>query len=229
MDLSRRNQKNVISRWKKVHQTEKEYILKNKKQTTHFKARILGFIAGDGCILSKSNSKRYTVKFFPDHVSLVKSFEEAFIQVYNKKPKVKKLNNYYSIEINSKVVVEDLLKEGDFGKLEWGIPLSITRTRDKIEWLKAFFDSEGHVHKKYIRVQSVNGKGLIKIKTLLDELQIHSRIYSYTPKNKNWNKNYMLTIYRISDKQRYLDLIGFNHTAKLKKLDKILNKQAEVA
>jgi len=226
MNLSERGKRNVRIRWNRIHQKEIDYIRKNLDKTFNFKSRLCGYLAGDGNILTANGKTctHYSIRFFPDHSSLIKPFKEAFIKTYNKNPKVKKLKNYYFITIDSKPIVYDLLSLVEFGTSNWSIPNKIlTNDKNKIEWLRAFFDAEAHIHEKYIRIQSVNGKGLKQVKELLNQFSINSKIYEYVPKNKKWNKVYILNILRKKDKINYLKLIGFNHTIKLKKLNKNLD------
>jgi len=225
MLFSERNRKNIISRWEKIHQKDLKYIEEKGSKFKNLKARICGFIAGDGHILTPTNSsKHHTVRFFPDHPSLVTSFNFAFSKVYGKMPNIKEKKNHFRVYLDSKPIVKDLIKIGTFGTMTWTIPSFVLENNtNKIEWIRAFFDCEAHIHRKYIRVQSVNRKGLLHLKMLLKDLGINSRIYKYEPKNKNWNTNFMLTIYRKQDKEKYMDIIGFNHTAKFKRLNKILS------
>jgi intein/homing endonuclease len=226
MNLAKRNRNNAISRWQKIHSQEQKYIDENKDKTKHLKARLLGYIAGDGNILVSGKGKctHNTLRFYPDHESLIPPFEEAIIKAYNKKLKIRRYSNYFYIWIDSKPLVNDILSFSKLGTLDWELPKKLLKNnKNKIEWLRAFFDAEAHVHKKYIRVQSVNQKGLEEVQGLLKELNIHSKIYYYKPKNPKHNKVFMLTIHRKESQRRYAYLIGFNHMIKLKKLISKLN------
>ena len=232
MNLSKRNKNNIISRWNKLHKIDIDYIKNKGNKFPELKSRLFGFIAGDGNILVDNGStcRHNTIRFFPDHMSMIKSFEEALMKVYNKKPKIKQEIKHFCVTLYSKPIVQDLLKYGKFGTKDWGIPHLVFESRkNKIEWLKAYFDCEAYVHYKHVRVKSINKKGINQVKKLLDEFGINSKIYVYQPKNKNHKTNYMLNIGRKEDRIRYRDLIGFNHTIKLKKLDKFLNINAKVA
>ena len=230
MNLNKRNKNNVISRWKKVHKEEEKYIKKNKSKTKHLRARLCGFLAGDGNILvaGKGKNKHNTVRFFPDHSSLIKSFEEAILKTYNRSIKIKEKKNHYFITVDSKPIVKDILSLAKFGTYDWNIPEKLA-TLEKIEWLRAFFDCEGYVHKKYIRVQSVNEKGLNEVKDLLESIRINSKMYSHIPKNKKHSEVFILNIGRKEDREKYLELVGFNHTIKFKKLQNQLEKNAVIA
>tara|TARA_B100000315_G_C14525643_1_gene563698 strand:+ start:807 stop:1490 length:684 start_codon:yes stop_codon:yes gene_type:complete len=225
MDISEKNRNNIISRWNKIHEVDKEYIRKNSNKFLHLKSRICGFIAGDGNILVDNGStcRHNTVRFFPDNLSLVKSYGEAILKVYNKIPKIVEKENYFYMTLDSKPVVLDLLSYCEFGKMEWTIPDFVYESEEnKIEWLKSFFDCEAYVNGKSIVVKSVNGKSLLKVKELVESFGIETKIYSYNPKNKKWNINYMLYILRKESRRKYRDLIGFNHSTKLKKLNIVL-------
>jgi len=226
MDVSERNRNNVLIRWNRKHKADVDYIKNQENRFSDLKSRICAFLAGDGNILSDNGltCRHNTIRFFPDHISLVKSFEEALLKVYNKRPKIIKKNNYFFITLDSKPVVLDLLSYCNFGKMNWKIPSFVfNSTKNKIEWLRAFFDCEAYVHKNYISVKSVNQKGMNQIRDLLEEFDITSKIYSYKPKNNNWNINYMLRILKKKDREYYARLIGFNHSIKFKKLNKSLN------
>ncbi|MFP3950010.1 MAG: hypothetical protein ACLFUZ_02855 [Candidatus Micrarchaeia archaeon] len=46
--LSELQRNRVIKRWRKVHSEELAYIQKNENTAPHLKARIFGYLAGDG-------------------------------------------------------------------------------------------------------------------------------------------------------------------------------------
>ncbi|MBI2148967.1 hypothetical protein HYU23_04760 [Candidatus Woesearchaeota archaeon] len=221
MDIKSHNKKVAIIRWNKIHKKEKALINNNPI----LKARICGYLAGDGNILIRklnNNPTHYITRFYPDHISLVNSFREAFIKIYKKEPKIKDNGNFFSLTIYSKIVVEDLLKLGNFGKLEWRAPMKILKSKNaKKEWLRAIYDCEGYVGKKQIKIQTVNEKGIGDIKRLLNEFNIDSKNYIYQPKNKKWNIVYILIINKKSERIKFLNEIGFNHTSKMEKLKKI--------
>jgi intein/homing endonuclease len=94
----------------------------------------------------------------------------------------------------------------------------------KVAWLRAFFDAEAYVYVngRRIRVESVNGNGLAQVLKLLKSLDINSSFYTYKRKNKKWKLNYILTIGRKSDIQKYARLICFNNIEKKRKLRQLL-------
>jgi hypothetical protein len=225
MDICERNRRNICSAWNKRHKKDYDYIEKTENKFILLKSRLCGFLVGDGNLLSDNGTtcRHNTIRFFPDDISLVNAFNEAMFKAYNKVPKVVKKQGYFYVRLESKPVVQDLMKLGKFGKLRWTVPSFVFEdNKNKIEWLRAYFDCEAHVHDKYIRVQSVNKEGLNNVTALLASLGINFRTYTYQPKNKNHNTVYLLTILRKEDQHKYLDLVGFNHTIKLKKLKSTL-------
>jgi len=219
MNRQQNNKLVAISRWKKIHEKENEFIKKNSNKNNHLKMRLLGYLAGDGYVSIRQDKTgiHHELRFFPDHKSLIKPFIEASQKVYNKVPIIKKLKNYYMLRIYSKAVILDILKMGDLRSHAWKIPKFNNRIEKK-EWLRAFFDSEASVVKDKISLGSVNGDGMVQIKRLLEEFNIDSRLYRYTQKNKNWNDVFFLNIIKKESRKNYLNEIGFNHSLKTEKL-----------
>ncbi|MFH1473690.1 MAG: LAGLIDADG family homing endonuclease [Candidatus Aenigmatarchaeota archaeon] len=227
MSIIERNRRNVISRWKKQHEKELERI-KSKKNVNFLKARICGFLVGDGSVYirkeKQSGKVHHEIKFFPDHESLIKPFIYAFKEAYNKTPKVIKKNNYYVIRINSKIVILNLLSLCSFSSEGWTIP-SFKEVECKKEWLRAMFDSDSYVGNEYVRLKTINKKGLEHVKKLLLEFKIKtSRIYVYKPRNEKWKTNYMLDIRDKKSLKIFLKDIGFNHKLKKEKLLSLIKK-----
>lgn len=221
MDINQK--KRAISRWKKIFEKESKIIAINSLKNSNLKARILGYLMGDGSVsmpIESDGTIHYSVAFYPDDEVMLKSFLFAFKKVYNRIPTVKKYNHYFHARIISKSITLDLLNNyGSFRSLEWQIPISILNSKlASKEWLRAFYDSEGYVGKRTIVVQSVNYDGLIQVKTLLQSYDIDCKIYKYHRKNKNWNTNYLLCIMKKSERIKFLKGIGFSHSKKQKKL-----------
>lgn len=210
------------SRWNKVHIKEEQYI--KNHHNIHLKARIFGYIAGDGNIsirVSQGGKEHHDIRFFPDHESLIKVFCEAFKKVYNREPIIKTDKKFYRLRVYSKPIVLDMLKYAKFGLHKWTVPSFLKDKKSKIEWIRAFFDAEAYVGPTHIKVHSVNQTGLSQIKNMLwEDFEIKSKIYSYIPKNINHSTQYLLLIMSKEMRKKYLKEIGFFH--KLKK-DKLLN------
>lgn len=219
--LSELNRKKVLVRWSRVHTIQEDYIKKNN--INFLKARILGYIAGDGNISVRTvngKTQHHAVRFFPDHSSLIKVLSDAFVRVYNKKPIIKKEHNFYILKVYSKPIVLDILKYAKFGIHIWCLPnILLIDKKSKQEWLRAFFDAEAYVGKDHIKLHSVNKNGLIEIKNmLLKDFNIETKMYQYVPKNPNYSIQHILMITSKTMRTRYLDEIGFNHKVKIDKL-----------
>jgi intein/homing endonuclease len=221
MGIVTRNRLNIASRWRKVQEEEKRYIQENEEKYHILKARILGFLAGDGNIYNGNGTtnRHHYVRFYPDHESLVNAFCDAFFKTYNKKPIIKKLKNVYCLTVDSKTVVGDICKSALFGLKRWRVPFKSIPDKDsKREWLRAFFDCESYVGKNHIKIQTVNEAGMKDVMSLLSEFEITSNMYHYTPKNPNYSKVHIIRISKKNSLTRYLEQVGFNHTQKLQKL-----------
>ena len=98
MEISSINKKNVQSRWDRIQAQEQAYIIKNKENYTLERAMLMGFLAGDGNVPigNKVSNFHHTIRFFPDHASLIEPFCNATKKIFNKVPKIKKLNGFFS-------------------------------------------------------------------------------------------------------------------------------------
>jgi hypothetical protein len=209
--------------WKKRQEPLIYYINNKHNQLLKEKARLIGFIMGDGSITSLGKPlslQNHVVSFYPDDKRMLDLFLSDFEKLYLKKPTVKFLGKYYSVRVNSKPACEDLRSYGKFSSLNWEFPERLKSQEEKIEWLKAIFDCEAYVCNQNITIQSVSKKGINSIKRLLDGLKITSKIYTYQRKNRNWNLNYILSISKRSILD-YKKIIGFNNSKKQSKLDSL--------
>lgn len=221
----------VVRRWKK-NQEQFERRLKEKEKPTdlELKAKLCGYLAGDGSLIIRKHdaqkTMRHDIRFYPDDLVVAQAFREAFLELYEKDLKIvrDKVDQMYVLRTTHKMAALDLVKIGKFGTLEWRVPLNFLTTNSmKAEWLKAFFDCEAYVGKGVIRIQSVNRKGVLDIKCLLAGFDIESsKLYKYQRKQKNWNTNYLLDIRKKPNLEKYLRLVGFNHSKKRAKLQALV-------
>ncbi|MBU0615601.1 MAG: hypothetical protein KJ601_05915 [Nanoarchaeota archaeon] len=222
------NRKIAINRWNNISKKINQDILKKEEIEDYkrLKAKLLGFLAGDGGVyirVDKNKDIHHSILFCPDDESMLNHFVDAFIRFYNKKPTIRNHGNYFRVRAASKPICLDLLKTAKFGTHEWRVPNDyLTSNILKIEWLRAFFDCEGYVGKKQIQLQSVNKQGLTDICNLLNKFSIHSKIYQYERKNPNWNTNYILCILRKESIRKFYNIIGFNHSEKLRKINQLI-------
>jgi len=224
MEIGEINRVKARTRWNLIHSCEELLIQHNKKGKEHLKARVHGYLCGDGSVSMRKEKGRpcsthADIRFYPDHKSLIQPFVEAFCRIYVKKPTIRDLGAYYSLTVTSMIVARDLLADGSMTSMGWRVPdWVIGSERNSQEWLRAFFDCEAYVGKKDLRVQSVNLQGLRQIACMLRRFGITSREYSYQRKQRGWNTNYHLVIAKHEDRKAFLNLIGFNHVGKLRKL-----------
>ena len=219
------------ARWrghtKRVCVTPEKGIPPDTKENLVLKARLCAFLSGDGSLFIRKEKHRpkaihYDVRFYPDNERVLELFLSDFKILYNKEPKVIKEDRYSRVCIKCKRACLDLTRFTKFKSLEWKIPNFINTNKLKREWLRAFFDCEAYVGQRNITVQSVNRHGLIEIQRALTEFSIESKLYSYERKQKNWNTNYILVILKKPSRENFLKYIGFNHSEKQAKLEKLL-------
>lgn len=225
-DISEINRSNVLKRWNRIFDKDKAYLAKNSDKFLHLKARLHGYLCGDGSIsirIDKNKKTHHELCFYPDNLAMLNSFIYALRKVYNKTVVITKYEKYYRARLNSKTVVADLLKDSDFRSKTWSVPNWIKNNSTYLrEWLRAFFDSEAYVGPSSIRVQTVNFEGANFIIDSLNKFGIFSRFYIYKRKNLNWNDNFHVNIGPIENRKLFLKRIGFIHTVKLRKIQHLL-------
>jgi|SRR3989344_1164773 len=225
MNLSLRNRKVALSRWRKIS-LEENKTLRDDEKTLIMKSALCGFLAGDGSlqIRKEKNFYHYQLDFFPDNETMLKTYLNFIKKVYGKKPSVSFRDNVYVARLSSKFVVLDLLKESKFGIYEWSFPHRLFKNKGaKESWLKAFFSAEGYVGNKVIKIQSVNIKSLKKVLKLLLDFKIKGNYYEYKPKSRNHSKVGMIFINSKESRINYFKLIGFWHSKKENNLRKALD------
>ena len=212
--------------WNKRFSPLVNHIHKKHKKLSIEKARIIGFIMGDGSITandSPSKGSHHDIRFYPDDINVAEMFIKDFEKLYLKKPAIKDGVNHFIIHVSSKPAWDDLVKIGKFNSLNWEFPESLSSKKQKIEWLRAIFDCEAYVDLKKRRIvfQTVSKGGAFSIQNVLKEFDISSKIYTYQRKNPKWNTNYLLFIMGKENVYNFAKEIGFNHALKKNKLDTI--------
>ena len=225
-DYSELSKIGLKSRWEKYHNPVKEHIKDKHLKLKKEKARLIGFLMGDGSLTSMKNyqnGKHHDIRFYPDDSKMLKLFLDDFNKLYLKKPAFRKLKKYYIVHVSSKPAWEDLMSISKFESLYWEFPKILQSKGEKIEWIKAIFDCEAYVYpsKSRISFQTVSKRGVESIKELLNEFGITSKVYSYKRKNPNWNINYLLFINGKENVKKFYKVIGFNHSKKQEKLKRI--------
>jgi hypothetical protein len=129
VNLSERNKKVAINRWKKVLSESSEKFKNNSSKYPGLKARLIGYLIGDGSIsIHKefNGAIHHSIDFYPDDVFMLKSFLESFDMIYCARPRNTNLGKYFSSRISSKAIALDLLSITSFNSLDWKIPSFIS-------------------------------------------------------------------------------------------------------
>jgi len=133
MNLSELNRAKVMVRWNRIYREEREIIRKNAKSTKHLKARIHAYLCGDGSVsrrYEKGTGKlHHEIRFYPDHLSMAESFNEAAVKVYGRAFPIAPLKNHYRLMVCSRAIAEDLLTDGPFSSLKWKVPSWVMKSR----------------------------------------------------------------------------------------------------
>jgi len=222
----------MLKKWKEkriinYERSEKFFPKLTEHEIDIFKSRLCGFLAADGSVIIRkeagTNRFHYDVQFYPDHYTLVKLYEEAFKAVYGKELNIKQKHNFFFVRASSKFAAQNLASLANFNSKNWTIPKFLKTKELKKVWLKAYFDCDGYVCKNYVQVQSVNKTGLEKMKKVLYEFGIKSKIYSYRRQQTAWSTNYLLNIPRKNEMLKFMLEIGFDHPLKCAKLKEFTN------
>lgn len=224
MSLSDRNRNVALSRWRKLFEEQSIRIPKDLS-SLRMKSAICGFLAGDGSVQIREGKSynHYQIDFFPDDSLMLRTYCKFVKKVYKISPSVSIRDNVFVARLSQKFVVIDLLKYCDFGIYKWSLPTKLFKIAGaREEWLRSFFSSEGYVHHKYIKIQSVNLIGMRRVSLLLKRMKIENKIYEYTPKNKNHSKVFLLFIAPYNARKKFYEQIGFYHSKKEKLLKKSL-------
>lgn len=224
MNVSERNKKIALARWKNKHSKERQKI-RTDEETLLLKASICGFLAGDGSVQKRKAKSFYhcQIDFFPDDALMKDTYLSQMRKVYEKIPLVQKKNKHYIIRLSSKVIVEDLMNIANFGLKKWTLPKSLLFIKGaKENWLKAFFSAEAYVSSNSIKIQTVNKKGMQEVSKILQGLGIATKSYEYQPKKENHSLVSIIFINKKEDRLKFFNKIGFWHEKKTKILKESL-------
>ncbi len=164
------------------------------------------------------NYKRVVLEFWNSSPILLKDFIERVKRVYDYQPSIDCKRG--RVELRRVEVVKDLLKFGSYSSHNWNIPSEITRGDADLKraWIRCFGDSEGHVSKSKNEIvfKSVNLHGLRKVKQLLKDLDIPSRI------NGPYSNAYKLVVSTRPNLEKYCRQMSFINPERRERLEKIL-------
>jgi len=163
-----------------------------------------------------NNYQRVVLEFWNTCPVLLRDFADHVKQVYDYQPWIDYKRG--RVEIKRVAVVNDLLTYNPYDSYNWTIPSEVMNGdfNVKREWIRCFGDGEGHVSKSKIEItfKSVNIAGLKKIRSLLHELDITSRI------NGPYENAYVLIVSKSTFLRRYHNLVGFISPEKRERLRK---------
>jgi len=160
-------------------------IRKGSEKLTIEKARLVAHFIGDGAVFKCKHN--YTMKYEVTDSESLNQVHDDLLEVYGLKPylfwntsgKTGKLIPF--IILRSKLIYEDLMRYATYYSKDWVLKSLIMNSprKIKVEFLRAFYDDEGSVLKKEIKLYSINKEGLEQIKILMKELGFDKlKIYS---------------------------------------------------
>lgn len=190
------------------------YPTKDYKILTPEKSYILGVLCGDGFI--GENSIRMEIR---RDVEFIDKFTKAIKSVYGIECKCHyyKPRNSYVIQINNKIIAQDLGTYGKFKSFEWYIPKEILDSENReiiINFLKGVYDSDGYIVRYNVGLTCASKKGVEGIKYLLAKLGIDSKLYKS-------RKYFVVRIGKKQNLRKFRDLINFTIKRKNKKFGNI--------
>ena len=182
------------------------------------KAYILGVLCGDAWI----SLKNYHVGLRVIDLDFAEEFQKNIKIVYGLdskirifKPGKENWSNQYVVQINSKLLCEDIVSYGNFNTDNWRVPKEIFESNDiKMigNFLRGFYDSEGHVNpKEYVlKATSSNKEGFLDILNLLRKLGIHYITILKKHKNPKYKLGYEVLITGSDSYKFFKEYIGFS-------------------
>jgi len=181
-------------------------------------AAIHSYLCADGYVIKNSptqKNKYYYIGFRNTDETLLKDFQKKFFDYFKIQPR---LANDGRCVVQRKEIYEKLVKQfKSFYSKEWSAP-KLNNKLMKI-WLRAFFDCEGWVfckthQNRHIGLDSINEKGLDKIRIELEKIGIKS--IKKIVKN---GQMFRIFIYGKENLKLFQKKIGFLHPEKKTKLD----------
>lgn len=211
-------------------------MVKEIKELTEAEARIHANICGDGWLYTyrvkrspgelKNHPRnniykiKYSIQYCNTEKLLLDRFSEDVKNIYNLRANASGI--YRSIK--GKWVYERLKHLGAGKSREWFVGEELLNANSSIisEWLKAFFDDEGHVdvESNYITLNSVNFSGLKQVQELLRKIGIVNTSLKGPYYYKQFH-SYRLKILS-KDIEKFSVLVGFYHPKKSAELAKLL-------
>lgn len=163
---------------------------------------------------------RYVIGYCNYDTTLMKLFVNTVFEAYGLKPRFTKSNT--EVHFRSKKVFDRLTELGVGNSRTWLVSKEVFKSKLLIfVWLKAFFDDEGTIRDRLIIGDTINKAGAKQLSILLNKIKIRHSLRKYQYKYQGIRFRYRIVIYDIGE---YNKLIGFNHSKKKAKLQKIIDK-----
>ncbi|RLF15903.1 MAG: hypothetical protein DRJ97_02570 [Thermoprotei archaeon] len=143
--------------------------------------------------------------------------------------------HYTEFTVYGRDILEDLLKYGaEIGRRNWRPPIEYLDEKGKCAWLQGYFDGDGGVSSYQKRrhtyatiyAKSVNVKGLMMVRDMLEELGIKAKLYGPLRSRGEFGESleYELRINSIDSIMKFYEKIGFRSPSKARKLRDIIER-----
>lgn len=197
------------------------------------KAYILGVLCGDAWM--NYFERVYRVGLSAIDKDFVEEFRANIKVAYGIDCKIreyasknKKWNLQYVLDLYSKLVCEDILSYGIFNTEQWRVPKQIMSSNDvRIigNFLRGFYDSEGHVNSECYQLKATNTNelGIKDIMQLLSKLRIHYITTLKRHKNERYKTCIEIYITGSCSYKLFKKHIGFSIKRKQDRLLKLQN------
>ena len=197
-------------------------------------ARIVAHVCGDGSLFQSTEKtlqivrgrkykqlrKRYYIDYCNYDQGLLDEFARDLLTVYG----ISSRRTKDSVRTKSKRVFDRIRQLGCGQTYDWYVSKEVfNSSKDcKRAWLRAFFDDECTVSnnpRRYVKIKSMNKKGLKQVGKLLDEFSIQ---YRFT--GPNCDNSFYLTISRAEFIRKFAEEIGLNQQARKARLASIVKE-----
>lgn len=126
--------KRALNRWRKVREQRRKHLQAAQGHPDYdvMKARLLGYLAGDGCVMKwfekPRNVWRYCISFYPDDEYMLEAYQESLRYTYGLEAAWKWLPGHIEARVQDRVACEDLIRY-PLGTYDWRLPRAHLQTR----------------------------------------------------------------------------------------------------
>lgn len=159
--------------------------------------------------------KRYVLEYTNTNLALLENFKQL-INRSSPETYVGWTKHKNRIQVRTRPLF-DFFKVNGCGKsAEWWIPDEIINNPAlRRGWLRAFFDDEGTIDKSKIRAYSVNKKGIVQVKKMLELEDLRVKLRDYP--SPDYSTGHMYRIDIMAESYEQFKKIGFTHSKKAQK------------